>query len=85
MTISRRLEKLLDHIDNEIDIEEVLRRQLNLNADNVVMSVVLMEGLGVNLERNDLEQAFIAAHNRVMAKVSGTFSFLPLCRPAQIR
>ena len=68
--ISRRLEKVLDQIDNEIDTSEVLRKQLKLEADDIVFSVCQLEELGgMKLERNDLEQYFIAAQNRVIAKV----------------
>ena len=68
--ISRSLEKMLDQIDNEIDAAEVLRKQLKLEADDIVFSVCQMEELGgMKLERDELEKLFIAAQNRVVAKV----------------
>ena len=68
--ISRRLEKVLDQIDNEIDTAEVMRRRLKLEADDIVFSVCQMEELGgMKLERNDLELLFIAAQNRALAEV----------------
>jgi len=64
--IFRQLEKLCDNIDNEIDLSEVLRKQLRLDVDDVVMSLVCMEESEKTLDRHDLQEALTTAHNRAI-------------------
>uniref|UniRef100_A0A061QSZ8 Polycystin cation channel PKD1/PKD2 domain-containing protein n=1 Tax=Tetraselmis sp. GSL018 TaxID=582737 RepID=A0A061QSZ8_9CHLO len=59
--VVRRLEHLLDGIDNEIDVNGLLRRQLKLGDDDVLMQILHVNKL--KLDRRDLEDIFLSAHN----------------------
>jgi hypothetical protein len=65
--IAKMLEYALDGLDNEIDINAILRRQLKLDEDDVDMAIVHTDNM--TLDHQDVEQALFEAHNLAMAKV----------------
>uniref|UniRef100_A0A061SNM0 Polycystin cation channel PKD1/PKD2 domain-containing protein n=1 Tax=Tetraselmis sp. GSL018 TaxID=582737 RepID=A0A061SNM0_9CHLO len=64
--IIRSLEGLLDGIDNEIDVDNLLRKQLRLDDDDVLMQILHVGDL--MLDRRDLEDIFLSAHNISLKK-----------------
>lgn len=65
--IVRKLEKLLDGIDNAIDFSDILRKHLKLKDDDDTMHLIPI--LGMKLDPQQLEQSLLVAHNRTLAKV----------------
>ena len=66
-TIVKKLDKVLDSIDNEIDMEEVLRKQLKLDADDINMNLLHLEDSDTHLDQQQLEDMLIRSAN--VAKV----------------